>query len=846
MMRRTSLTLCLLLLVLAGPMSPRALGQNATVIKADKVFTVSHGIIEPGMVLVENGKIVRVAPAIPVPAGAKVITAKVVVPGLVDMHTHLGVYSLPRVPENQDGNEATDPITPQVQALDSFNFDDPAIKASVTAGVTTIVSRPGSANVIGGTSVAVKLKNAPPDQMVLKPICDLKMAIEGNPVGVYGTKNQAPGTLMGVYYLARKAFVEAQEYQKAWETYEAAKASGKDPAPPKRDLGKDAIVMALKRQIPVHIHCATASEIATSIRFADEFHLRLSLGHAYWANLIVSELKSRTDVHFNVGPPMMFSYYDAALTFKNTPAILANAGLKVSLQTDALGGNQMNLLHLASLCARFGMKEEAALKAVTLAPAEGVGLDARIGSIDEGKDADLVLLDGPPLELTTSIDAVLIDGRIEYQREGVPSAQALSSIAPAKGRLALPAGLDQPGQLAIKAGTILPISGPPIKNGTILIDRGRITQVGTQVAVPAGYKVIEAGDFVVMPGLVSARSYVGLNSNWRQQSAIDELSKPVVPEMEVKHAIEPQAPHFEFARECGVTTVLVTPGNGDVLGGRGAVLKTAGLVVDKMIIKDQAVMVGGLGVAAKRKDSMPTTRMGIAALLREALVKAREYQAKLDAAAKAVQTKDAEKKDADVKRDLSMEALLPVLTGKMPLLVHCERRDDILTALRIADEFKLRLILDGAVDAYKLADEIKKRNIPVILENTLRGLGSVEDAGFTPQNPALLAAKGIRLALKPQDQAGWTTPSIGQPGGDLLVTAAVAVREGLPEDAALRAITLDAAAIAGVDARVGSLEAGKDADLLILRGHPFRTGSVPEAVFIDGRLVYQRKDNHLE
>jgi len=180
-----------------------------------------------------------------------------------------------------------------------------------------------------------------------------------------------------------------------------------------------------------------------------------------------------------------------------------------------------------------------------------------------------------------------------------------------------------------------------------------------------------------------------------------------------------------------------------------------------------------------------------------------------------------------------------VIKGEMPVLIHCERKDDILTALRLADEFKLKIILDGATEAYALVDEIKKRNIPVILEDILRGVGNVEDAGFSPSNPAVLAKAGIPVAFRAKEGL-WQWPAAGMTGGDLLEIAAFACRHGMSEDAALRAVTIDAARIAGIDARVGSLEPGKDADILILRGHPFRTGSVAEAVFLDGKLVFKR------
>lgn len=797
-------------------------------IRAGKVYTATRGVLSNAAIEIKDGKIVRVGQNISIPGKARVLQAAVVMPGLIDIHSHIGVYSLPMVPENADFNEMTNPVTPQVRAIDSFNFDDPAIPVARAEGVTTIVSRPGSANVIGGTSVAVKLKTSSPDQMMLREICDLKMAIEGNPLDFYGAKKQMPATLMSVYFLARKAFIEAQDYMRSWEEYEKNKASS---SPPRRDLGKEIIVKALKREIPVHIHCATASEIINCIRLAREFNLRLSLAHCSWAHLVVNELANYPDVHYNVGPAMFMTYYNNVLEFKNTPAVLANAGLKVSLHTDAVGGAQQNLLHLARLCYRYGMKEEDTIKAITINGAEAVGLENRIGSIEEGKDADLIFLDGHPLEFSTSVVRVIIDGKTEFIRETRLPVATEETIPEAKSELEIPEDIAV-GPYAIKAGTIFTMAGKPIKDGFILISNGKIERVGKDLYIPDNYKVVDAREFVVMPGLISARSYSGILSNWRQQNSIDETSSPVVPALEVKHAVEPQAPHFAFSRQAGITTIMITPGNKNVIGGQGIVTKTWGEVIDKMIVKDRAVMVFGLGAMAKREDQIPMTRMGVAALLRDTLTRARYYL-------------DSREKAAAGQRpplDLNFEALIPVLKGEIPVIVHCERSDDILTAIKIADEFGLKIILDGATSAYKLTDELKNRNIPVIIEDLIRGAGNIEDRDFNPAAPGILVNAGIRVAFRAQE-GWWVAPGVGWGGGDLLELGAFAVRHGMKEEAALRALTIGAAEILGIEHRTGSLEPDKDADILILRGHPFKVKSIPEAVFIDGKLVYKRKNN---
>jgi imidazolonepropionase-like amidohydrolase len=646
-----------------------------------------------------------------------------------------------------------------------------------------------------------------------------------------------PSTVMAIYHVARKAFIEAQEYRTSWEKYEADKKTDPGAAPPRKDFGLETLVRVLKREMPVHIHVYTPSEHMSAIRLADEFGFRLSLGHCDKSYLVLDELAKRKDICLNVGPAVFDTYYQNSLDFANVPAILARAGLKVSLQTDS-SAEQQNLREFASLCVRYGMTEEDALKAITINAAEAVDLAGRIGSIEKGKDADLVLLDGEPFEFLTAVEKVIIDGRIEYEKEagGRPAVEAPAK--PASGSLLVPAEALAAGRFALKGGTIYTMAGPPLRNGVLLVNDGKVEKAGNDLPIPAGFPVIEAAGFVVMPGLVLARTNAGLNSNWRMHSSIDETSKPVVPEIEVKHGVEPQSPHFYLLPELGITSALVTPGDKNSIGGQGIALKTWGSVVDRMIVRDRAVMVFGLGAQAKRKQQMPSTRMGIAALIREALQKARDYQSAWNAYAK-------DKKGQPPARDLSLEALVPVLRREMPVLIHCERKDDILTALRLADEFQLKIILDGAAEAYALVDEIKKRNIPVILEDILRGVGNVEDAGFSNSNPVILAQAGIPVAFRAKEGL-WQWPAAGMTGGDLLEIAAFACRYGMPEDAALRAVTIDAARIAGIDGRVGSFEPGKDADILILRGHPFRTGSVAEAVFMEGKMIFKRNpDAHM-
>jgi len=826
------------LLLLAGGRPAAASGSEASpappvLIRARILYTAAGAPLIEGWVLVREGKIERVGVDFPVPPGTEVMEAETVMPGMVDMHSHLGLYGMPLIPETMDGNETSSPLTPELRAVDAFDFDDPGIAAAAAGGVTTIVSRPGSANVIGGVSVAVKMKpGARPEDMVLAEICDLKMTIENNPVAFHGAQGRMPATLGAVYWLARRSFLEAREYRDRRQKYRGLRESGGEAAPPPRDPGKDHLVMALDRKIPIHVHVCTASEILSAIRLADEFGLRLSLAHVPGAYQIVDLLARRPDVHYNVGCTTLHTWHGDGLQLKNTAAILARAGLPVSIQADTVGSYQGNQRYLAAMGVRYGMREEDALRAVTINAARGAGLDGRVGSIEPGKDADLVFLDGPPFEMTTSVLQTMVEGRVVYRR---PEADRKKYRIPEDptaepGSLALPGGLERGIPFALRGARVFPMAGPEFTDAVVLVRDGQIEKVGKNLVTPPGYAEIDVSGRTLIPGLVSARSALGLGPSFRKVVSHNETTRPVFPELEVKHAVEPQSPDFAFARGLGVTTALITPGDRAVLGGLGLALKTVGAVVDRMIVRDRAMMMGGLGVRAKRGNRKPVTRMAEIALLRGALIRAREYG------------RETEDSRNGRPPDLSARALLPVVRGEIPLMLHVERRSDILAALRLGDEFGLDLILTGAADAWKVIPELSARDVPVILERVYRRSENTEERDFRPDTPARLAAAGVRVAFRAEEGGLFINPAVAWGGGDMLELAALAVESGMDPDAALRAITIEPARMIGLDDRVGSIEPGKDADLLILNGHPLSVRSLPEAVFIDGRLVYKKTE----
>jgi imidazolonepropionase-like amidohydrolase len=395
-----------------------------------KVMTVTQGTLEKGTVLVEGGRIVAVGEEVEIPEDAQVYdaTGKVVMPGLIDAHCHVGIFPDGIGWEYSDGNEMTDPITPHLRALDAVHPEDPAFKDLVTAGVTTVLTGPGSANLIGGQWVCLKTApKASVEQMVLLEPAGMKMALGENPKRVYGEQKKLPSTRMGNAAALRAALVDAQNYLEKWRRYEAdvaqyeAKAEAGDadaesPKLPERDLKLDALGKVLRREMRARVHAHRADDMLTAIRIAEEFKLDLTLEHATEGYKIADILAAK-GIPVTAGP-ILFSrvkYELKDMTPKN-PGALTRAGVKVAIQTDETSATKYLAIN-AALAVREGMPEEAALRAITINAAEIIGVADRVGSLEVGKDADIVVFDGHPFDYRTVPELVLVDGLVAYRRD---------------------------------------------------------------------------------------------------------------------------------------------------------------------------------------------------------------------------------------------------------------------------------------------------------------------------------------------------------------------------------------------------------------------------------------------
>lgn len=378
--------------------------------------------------------------------------------------------------------------------------------------------------------------------------------------------------------------------------------------------------------------------------------------------------------------------------------------------------------------------------------------------------------------------------------------------------------------LAVRAGTIHTMAGEPIENGVIVIRGGKIAAVGPAATtqVPEGFRVLEAA--VVTPGLIDAHGTLGLTGMYNQEQDQDQLdeSGAIQPELRAIDAYNPLDKLVEYVRGFGVTTVHTGHAPGALIPGQTCIVKTRGNTVEDAVVKETAMIAATLGDGARRPTGSPGTRGKTVSMLRSELIKAREYQQKTDAAGE-----DASKRPG---RDLKLETLARVLKKELPLLITADRAQDIASALRVAEEFDINIVLDSGSEAYLLVDEIKAAGIPVIAHPPMqRAGGEKENASF--ETPAKLREAGIPVALQTSFEG--YVPKVRV----ILFEGAMAAANGNTFEQALAMITRDAAQILGIADRVGTIEAGKDGDLALFDGDPFEYTTHCTGTVIEGAVL---------
>ncbi|MFD2466114.1 amidohydrolase [Amycolatopsis silviterrae] len=382
---------------------------------------------------------------------------------------------------------------------------------------------------------------------------------------------------------------------------------------------------------------------------------------------------------------------------------------------------------------------------------------------------------------------------------------------------------------AIVGGYVVPVGAAPIEGGTVLIEDGRITHVGAEadVEVPEDAELVDASGSWVLPGFIDAHAHLGVHEDGEGWSGNDtnEMTDPNGARFRAVDGIDPYEPGFDDALAGGVTSVVIKPGSGNPIGGQTIGVKTWGRSILDMVFAEQVSVKSALGENPKRvygeKKVTPSTRLGVAAILREAFTKARNYQAKRDHTL-------AEGKPFET--DLTNETLAKVLDGELYWDQHVHRADDMVTAIRLADEFGYKLVINHGTEGHLIADLLAERDVPVILGPLFTTKSKVELRNRSLRSAGILARAGVRISI--------TTDHPVVPINFLVYQAALAVKDGLDPETALKALTLHPAQMLGLDDRVGTLTPGLDADVVVWSGDPLDVMNRAMRVFVRGQEVY--------
>lgn len=811
---------------------PALVTNGDCLIRGATLLPVSRPPIAGASILVRNGKISAIGTDLIAPAGVVVIEAagKFVTPGIIDAHSHIAANAT---------NEGTDSITAEVRIHDVLNPQSVSIYRALGGGVTSALILHGSANTIGGQSVVVKLKyRRTPEEMIVPDAPRMiKFALGEN---VTRSKSQNvgqrfPSSRMGVEATLRRAFDDARRYQQTWARYESARSS--ESVPPRRDLRLEALAGVLKGDIWVHCHGYRADEMLMLLRLSKEYGFKIAaFQHALEAYKIAPEISAQ-----GVGVSTFSDWWaykiEAWDAIPYNAALCAEAGILTSINSD--DAEQMRRLNqeAAKSIKHGAMSDAEALKLVTLNPARQLGISHRAGTLEVGKDADLAIWEGHPLSTFSRCAMTLVEGEVLFQRRNAFGLEGPTVIRREPGAcrtdhlaLAVPTPARS---IALVGGTVHPVSGPEIARGTVVIHDGKIQAAGASVAVPRDAVTVNAQGLHVYPGLIDGGTDLGLSELDSARETIDAGdSGAFQPDLLSLTAVNAASEHIPVARFRGVTTALTRPAGGTI-SGRSAVINLDGWTPDQMAVRSPAALHVNWPQApsaglSRRFSLTPEQVRQREAASRTALERLREFfdRAKAYAAARTGAGET-------LVRDARLEAMVPYVEGRLPVVFDADSARSIRAAVKLAGDFGLKAVISGGREAWKVAALLADKKVPVIYSSVFSTPYAEHDPYDTGMSaPALLHRAGVRFCFRSRP-AGAFPPSPAPVG----FQAGTACAYGLPHDAALKALTLDAAEILGVADRVGSLEAGKLANVIVTDGDPMDVTTSLHYLFIAGKPV---------
>ena len=876
------------LMALAAPASTaRVTGQaqtpNVVAIRNATLVTVTNGTIPNGTIVLRDGKIAALGANVAVPAGAEVIdgTGKFVSPGIIDAHSHIAADAI---------NEGGTVVSSMVGIEDVLDPTDINIYRDLAGGLTIANILHGSANPIGGKNAVIKLRWGAKtgEELLMKgAMPGIKFALgenpkrQGNPT-IPNIPPRYPATRGGVEYVIREAFTRAKAYQAQWQEYEKTKASNPNALAPRRDLQLEPLVEILEGKRLVHAHCYRADEILMLIRLAEEIGFKIdTFQHVLEGFKVAKEIAAH-----GAGASTFSDWWAYKIEAEDaTPynaALMHKKGVLVSINSDSAEHARRLNTEAAKTIKWGGLSDDEALAMVTINPAKQLRIDNRVGSLEVGKDADVVIWTAHPLSSFALADRVYIDGKLYHDREA--DARRITELQEEKARLRknaepekpkaapkAPQGQREPWEedertrgpfvrngesgngemgitqaqvptppgspstdeiLAITNARIVPVTNPTIEKGTIVIRGNKIVALGADVTVPAGAKIIDAAGGSVYPGFIETSTDLGLNEPGVR--GMDDVREMLDFNQNIRTRVEYQTDSdaIPVARANGVTTAAIMPAGG-ILSGDVAVMNLDGWTWEEATLSPSAGLVfnfpavnqggrfGGFGFGGPGGGGGDRTYADLKKARDAKLAQVSDYLARTRAYAKAGPNKQT---------DWMLEALLPIVDKRTKLYTRIGSYLDFKDAIEFAEKENVDIvIITSPYDAATGVDTLKGKNVPVILEE-VQSLPQSEDVShnFNYAAADVLADAGIKFAFS---AGGYSNVRL------LPYQAAQSVAWGLSREEALKALTINAAEILGVGASVGSLEEGKIANLFIADGDPLEVRTNVKNVIINGRDV---------
>ncbi len=837
-------------------------------IRNARIVTGTGETITGGTIVMENGLITAVGRNVTVPAEAWVIDGSglTVYPGLIDAMSTVGLPASLRAstaapqfggggPGGQEqagpqppyswGPEDRPATTPWVNAADELDTSADGIETWRNGGFTTMAVTPERGFFPGQAALVATAGDRASDMVVKTPVAMRVNLTSG------GASRGYPGSLMGAFAYIKQIFFDAAHYDQAWSIYERSPAGLERPD---YDRSLDPLRDALQTRQYVMFPGTWSREILRAINTGEEVGVNTLVygGHQgyevadalaeHGVPVLVSLDWPRRDR--NADPDAdealrILRFRDRAPT---TPGVFEDAGVRFAFYSGGVSDPATAIAN-ARRAIQAGLSSEGALRALTMGPAEIFGVADRLGSLEVGKMANVVVASGDLFDSGTEMRMVFVDGR-KFEVEASSASAVARRGGGGQGRGGgeeeeeeVPYGspvpmvndrgpIDTSPVTVIQNATVLTVTNGTIENGSVLMRDGKIAEVGLNISVPRGANVVDATGKFVMPGIIDAHSHLAAD-------AINEGSVAVSSMVGIRDVLNTDQVGIYRALAGGVTSANILHGSANPIGGKNAIIKMRwGADADGILFED--VMPGikfALGENTKRERNparYPSTRMGVMDVIRQALLDAQEYRREWQE-----YERSGSASTIPPRRDLKLEALVEVLEGERLVHAHSYRGDEILQLLRVAEEFGFRIAtLQHVLEGYKVADEIAEHGAGASTFSDWWAY-KVEAYEAIPYNAALMTERGVVVSINSDS---------GEEIRHLNQEAAKAVRwGGLSEEEALKLVTINPARQLRIDDRVGSLEVGKDADIAIFSDHPLSNYAVPEQVFIDGLLYFDRQ-----